>query len=151
MRCVSADGRSSVMGMLAFVLAMMLATGVALAEESQSVSSSSTTTEQGSDYAAVMNGIKNLADAQTGKNWIEPADAVLNQRKELEWSRYLKTAMNLPDWVDRGIENRTRFESYDHPWRASQSIGNGSTDPQIALRSRLRFGLGGQWPLAIPL
>ncbi len=84
--------------------------------------------------------------AQTGKNWIEPADAVLNQRKELEWSRYLKTAMHLPDWVDLGIENRTRFESYDHPWRTSQSIGNGSTDPQIALRSRLRVGLGGNGP-----
>lgn len=146
MRCVSADGRSSVMGMLAFVLAMMLATGVALAEESQSVSSSSTTTEQGSDYAAVMNGIKNLADAQTGKNWIEPADAVLNQRKELEWSRYLKTGMNLPDWVDLGIENRTRFESYDHPWRTNQSTGHGDTDSQIVLRSRLRVGLGGNGP-----
>ena len=146
MRCVSADGRSSVMGMLAFVLAMMLATGVALAEESQSVSSSSTTTEQGSDYAAVMNGIKNLADAQTGENWIEPADAVLNQRKELEWSRYLKTGMNLPDWVDLGIENRTRFESYDHPWRTNQSTGHGDTDSQIVLRSRLRVGLGGNGP-----
>ena len=85
--------------------------------------------------------------AQTGKNWIEPADAVLNQRKELEWSRYLKTVMHLPDWVDLGIENRTRFESYDHPWRTSQSIGNGSTDPQIALRSRLRVGLGGNGPV----
>ncbi len=89
------------------------------------------------------------ASARTGKNWIGPADAVLNQRKELDWSRYLKTALHLPDWVDLGIENRTRFESYDHPWRASQSIGNGSTDPQIALRSRLRVGLGGNGPLRL--
>jgi hypothetical protein len=86
------------------------------------------------------------ASAQTGKNWIEPADAVLNLRRDLEWSRYLKTAMHLPDWVDLGIENRTRFESYDHPWRTSQSIGNGSTDSQIFLRSRLRLGLGGNGP-----
>ena len=86
------------------------------------------------------------ASAQTGKNWIEPADAVLNQRRDIEWSRYLKTAMHLPDWVDLGIENRTRFESYDHPWRTSQSIGNGDADPQIALRSRLRLGLGGNGP-----
>ncbi|MGQ0667519.1 MAG: alginate export family protein [Nitrospiraceae bacterium] len=85
--------------------------------------------------------------AQTGKNWIEPADAVLNQRRELEWNRYLKTALHLPDWIDLGIENRTRFESYDHPWRTSQRIGNGQSDPQIALRSRVRVGLGGNGPL----
>ena len=87
------------------------------------------------------------ASAQTGKNWIEPADAVLNLRRDLEWSRYLKTALKLPDWVDLGLENRTRFETYDHPWRASQKIGNGSADPQIFLRSRLRFGLGGNGPV----
>ena len=85
--------------------------------------------------------------SQTGKNWIEPADAVLNQRKELEWNRYLKTATHLPDWVDLGLEQRTRFESYDHPWRSTQQIGNGSTDAQIPLRSRVRFGLGGNGPL----
>ncbi len=147
MRCVSVNRTSSVVGMLAFVLAMLLISDVVLAEEPQPGSLSSTTTENGSDYSGVINGIKKRADAQTEANWIEPSDAVLNQRRELEWSRYLKTALNLPDWVDLGIENRTRFESYDHPWRTSQSIGNGSTDPQIAIRSRLRVGLGGNGPL----
>ena len=47
------------------------------------------------------------ASAQTGKNWIEPADAVLIRRRNMEWSRYAKTAMHLPDWVDLGLENRT--------------------------------------------
>src|SRR5688572_6118732 len=61
--------------------------------------------------------------AQKGKNWIEPADAVLNFRREMEWTRYVKTATHLPDWVDLGFENRTRFESYDHPWRSTQAIG----------------------------
>jgi len=84
---------------------------------------------------------------QTGANWIEPADAVLNRRREIDWIRYEKTALHLPDWIDLGLENRTRFESYDHPWRASQTVGNGATDAQIALRSRLRFGLGGNGPL----
>ncbi len=83
---------------------------------------------------------------QTGANWIEPADAVLNRRREIDWLRYEKTALHLPDWIDLGLENRTRFESYDHPWRASQAIGNGRTDAQIALRSRLRVGLGGSGP-----
>lgn len=88
------------------------------------------------------------ASPQNRKNWIEPADAILiNSRKEYEWNRYLKTALRLPDWVDLGLENRTRFGSYDHPWRASQVVGNGRTDAQIPLRSRLRFGLGGNGPL----
>jgi hypothetical protein len=128
-------------------MGMLLTAGVALAEESRSVPPSSTTTEQGSDYLNSIHGIKERADAQTGKHWIEPADAVLNQRKELEWSRYLKAALKLPDWVDLGIENRTRFESYDHPWRTSQTVGDGSTDSQIVLRSRLRLGLGGNGPV----
>jgi hypothetical protein len=84
---------------------------------------------------------------QTGKNWIEPADAILNRRQDIDWNRYLKTGLHLPDWVDLGLENRTRFESYDHPWRASQRIGNGRTDAQIPMRSRVRFGLGGNGPL----
>lgn len=84
---------------------------------------------------------------RTGQNWIEPADAVLNRRREMDWIRYEKTALHLPDWLDLGLENRTRFESYDHPWRTGQAIGNGRTDAQIALRSRLRLGLGGNGPL----
>lgn len=84
--------------------------------------------------------------AQKGKNWIEPADAVLNLRRDIEWSRYVKTAMHLPDWIDLGLENRTRFESYDHPWRANQVIGGGGTDAQLFLRSRARVGLGGNGP-----
>ncbi|MDR4496044.1 MAG: alginate export family protein [Nitrospirales bacterium] len=101
----------------------------------------------GSDYPEVINGVRERAEAQIGKKWIETPDAVLNQRKELEWARYLKTALNLPDWVDLGIENRTRFESLDHPWRSTARVGGGRTDSQIALRSRVRFGLGGNGPV----
>ncbi len=67
--------------------------------------------------------------AQKGKNWIEPADAVLNRRRDMEWTRYVKTAMHLPDWIDLGLENRTRFESYDHPWRSTQVWGAGEPMP----------------------
>ena len=88
----------------------------------------------------------NEVSAQKGKNWIEPADAVLNLRRDIEWTRYVKTATHLPDWIDLGFENRTRFESYDHPWRANQVIGNGGTDAQLLLRSRARVGLGGNGP-----
>ena len=86
---------------------------------------------------------------RTGKNWIEPADAVLNQRKEIDWLHYEKSLLRLPDWLDLGFENRTRFESVDHPWRTNQVIGNGQTDEQVALRSRVRIGLGGDGPLRL--
>ncbi len=128
--------------MLAIWIATLLATGVALAEEPPFVSLSSASTESSSDFPAAIYGIKQRADAQAGEKWIEPADAVLIRRKEVEWSRYLKTALKLPDWVDLGIENRMRFESYDHPWRSTQTIGGGQTDSQVALRSRVRVGLG---------
>lgn len=101
-----------------------------------------------SDTGWITNERYFAVSSQTEKNRIESADAILiNSRKEYEWNRYLKTALRLPDWVDLGLENRTRFESYDHPWRANQAIGNGRTDAQLPLRSRLRFGLGGNGPL----
>ena len=70
---------------------------------------------------------------------IEPADAVLIRTKEWKWARNLKEVLNLPDWIDLGLENRTRFEVYDHPWRTSQPLGR--TDPQIQQRTRVRIGL----------
>lgn len=99
------------------------------------------------DTAWIENERYFAVSGHTGKNWIEPADAVLNLPKELDWNRYLKTSLHLPDWIDLGLEQRTRFESVDHPWRTSQKIGNGGTDAQIPLRSRLRVGLGGDGPL----
>ena len=71
----------------------------------------------------------------------ETADAVLIRSKEWKWNRFLKSALKLPDWIDLGIEHRTRFEVYDHPWRTIQPLGR--TDPQIQQRSRVRFGLKG--------
>jgi len=71
----------------------------------------------------------------------ESADAVLIRTKEWQRHRYLKNAWNLPDWIDLGLEHRTRFEVYDHPWRSIQPLGR--TDPQIQQRSRVRFGLNG--------
>ncbi|MFI5224668.1 MAG: hypothetical protein ACHQX3_10615, partial [Nitrospirales bacterium] len=65
------------------------------------------------DKGVITNERYNEVSAQKGRNWIEPADAILNRRQDIEWTRYLKTATHLPDWIDLGFENRTRFESYD--------------------------------------
>ena len=71
----------------------------------------------------------------------DSADAVLVSAREWKWNRYLQHVMQLPQWVDLGLEHRTRFEVYDHPWRSSQPLGR--TDPQIQQRSRVRVGLNG--------
>jgi hypothetical protein len=144
-RYVKGSKNVGISGLLVIGMAIFLATDLALAEKPQIVSSS-TPTENDMDFSDVMDEIQRRADTQTGKNWIEPADAVLHRRKNMEWSRYVKTAMHLPDWIDLGLENRTRFESYDHPWRANQAIGGGGTDAQLLLRSRARVGLGAMAP-----
>ena len=96
-----------------------------------------------SEIGPFLNQLHQKAHSTSESPWKEQADAVLIQNTETQWERYLKAAMNLPDWVDLGLENRTRFEVYDHPWRSSQLGGGGKTDPQVALRSRMRFGLYG--------
>ena len=144
---IEEDKRVGICGTSAIGIAMIIATGMALAEEQPAGPPSPPTTGSASTVLDAISGIKQRADAQRGNNWIELADAVLIQRVNGDWSRYLRTTLRLPDWIDLGLENRTRFETYDHPWRTSQSIGNGSADPQIALRSRLRFGLGGNGPI----
>ena len=92
----------------------------------------------------------NEVSAQKGRNWIEPADAVLNLRREVEWTRYLKTALKLPDWIDLGLENRTRFESYDHPWRTTQDWRRGNRCP-VAPPIQSARRIGGQWSLPVSL
>ncbi len=144
MRYVPSDGRLSSIVMLALGVAMLFATDIALAEDPSPVSPTTTLENRSnhSDLPGLINDIRKRAEAQTGRNWNETADAVLIQERETRWPRYLKTAMHLPDWVDLGIENRTRFESYDHPWRSNQKSGDGRTDSQAVLRSRVRVGLG---------
>ncbi len=69
-----------------------------------------------------------------------PTDNVLIRTKETTWNRSLHSASDLPDWIDLGLEQRTRLESFDHPFRP----GEVGTDVQVPLRSRVRFGLNGQ-------
>ena len=126
-------------------IAILFTCGVVFAAEPSPVSSGSNMTKNGSDYPAVINGIRERAEAQNGKQWIETADAVLNQRGELEWARYLKTALKLPDWVDLGIENRTRFESLIIPWRSTQKIGRG----QLILKLFSGPGCGLDWAMVL--
>lgn len=69
-----------------------------------------------------------------------PADDVLVLTRETTWERYLHSASKLPAWIDLGLEQRTRLESFDHPFRP----GEFGTDVQVPQRSRVRLGLNGR-------
>ncbi len=99
---------------------------------------STTETEKTSVNSEVMKQSRPPSTARL----LEPADAVLIRSREWQWHRYLKHVLNLPEWLDLGLEHRTRFEIYDHPWRSSQALGR--TDTQIQQRSRIRLGLNSE-------
>ena len=96
----------------------------------------------GTGETSLMEGVIERVKTSATTPRSESADTVLIRATEWQWSRYLKSAMNLPDWLELGLEHRTRYEVFNHPWRSSQSLGR--TDPQIQQRTRVRFGLNGK-------
>ena len=103
------------------------------------IATSQTPNIAAAESATVLDGVHTRLESASTSILSEPADAVLIRTKNWQWHRYLKHALNLPDWLDLGMEQRTRFEVYDHPWRTIQFLGH--TDPQIQQRSRVRVGL----------
>jgi hypothetical protein len=75
------------------------------------------------------------ADAEATKP-AETADAVLVQ-ENVAWPRLLHGALGLPGWLDVAIEQRTRFEYLDEPFRP----GEADTQSQYPQRTRLRLGV----------
>jgi len=72
----------------------------------------------------------------------QPADAVLI-REATSWDRLLHDALSLPSWLDVAVEQRTRFEYLEDPFRP----GEPDTQTQYPLRTRLRVGVDGPEPL----
>jgi hypothetical protein len=66
----------------------------------------------------------------------ETADAVLVSESQ-SWNRTLHDVLGLPAWLDLGVEQRTRFEYLEDPFRPGES----GPDAQVAQRTRLRIGL----------
>jgi hypothetical protein len=59
------------------------------------------------------------------------------------WNRYLHDALRLPSWLDLAIDQRTRFEYLEGPFRP----GEPETQSHFVLRTRLRIGVDGPGPL----
>jgi hypothetical protein len=72
------------------------------------------------------------------KELAEVPDEVLVPANKIKWNRLAKAALNLPDWMEFSISQRTRYESVSHPWRNGQSD---RTDEQLPLQSRVRLGV----------
>jgi len=66
----------------------------------------------------------------------QPVDTI-NHGANVSWNRRLHTALNLPEWIDLGVEHRSRVESLAHPFRA----GEAERQTQYAHQSRLRLGI----------
>ena len=66
----------------------------------------------------------------------ETADAVLI-REDVAWPRILHGALGLPEWLDVAVEQRTRFEYLDGPFRP----GEAESQSQYPQRTRLRVGV----------
>lgn len=71
------------------------------------------------------------------KEWREVPDEVLVPGNRIKWNRLAKAALNLPEWMEFGLSQRTRYESVSHPWRNGQSS---QTDAQVPMQSRVRLG-----------
>lgn len=67
---------------------------------------------------------------------VETADAQLI-REDVAWPRILHGALGLPEWLDLALEQRTRFEYLDEPFRP----GEADTQSQYPQRTRLRLGV----------
>jgi hypothetical protein len=84
-----------------------------------------------------------VSKAYNSKGWQELPDEALIPSSRIKWNRLAKAALNLPEWMEFSLSQRTRYESVSHPWRNGQSS---DTDVQLPLQSRVRLGLN-QGPL----
>lgn len=83
------------------------------------------------------NAIERAEKAFYSKDWHELPDEQLINANKVKWNRVAKAALNLPEWVEFSLSQRTRFESSSHPWHTGQSS---DTNVQVPLQSRMRLG-----------
>lgn len=80
------------------------------------------------------------AEAPLGSKRLAPARQTADASLLAEgsaWERRLHGALGLPDWLDLAVEQRTRFELLEGPFRP----GEPERQTQLPLRTRVRLGL----------
>ncbi|MDD5277065.1 MAG: alginate export family protein [Methylovulum sp.] len=108
---------------------LLLAQGNALAAETD------TTSKKDAFWGGMAGRVDQALSTKTKQ---ELPDEALIPASKIKWNRLAKAALNLPEWVEFGLSQRTRFESVSAPWRAGQT---GGTDVQLPIQSRLRLGI----------
>lgn len=81
--------------------------------------------------------LQRVEKAFYSKDSTELPDEHLINPTRIKWNRLAKAALDLPEWVELGFSQRTRFETSSHPWHTGQSS---STNVQLPLLSRIRAG-----------
>lgn len=76
--------------------------------------------------------------AYFSKEWQELPDEVLIRSNRIRWNRLAKAALNLPDWMEFSLSQRTRYENVSNNWRNGQRDANNS---QLPLQSRIHIGV----------
>jgi len=76
--------------------------------------------------------------AYHSKEWQELPDEALIRSERIKWNRLAKAALDLPDWVEFSLSQRTRFEDVSNNWRAGQRSAD---NVQLPLQSRVRLGV----------
>lgn len=76
--------------------------------------------------------------AYHSKAWKELPDEALIRSDRIKWNRLGKAALNLPNWVEFSLSQRTRYENVSNNWRKGQRDANNS---QLPLQSRVHLGV----------
>ncbi|MBE0468609.1 MAG: alginate export family protein [Methyloprofundus sp.] len=75
--------------------------------------------------------------AYHSKEWKELPDEALVRSNRIKWNRVAKAALNLPEWMEFSLSQRTRYENVSNNWRKNERAANNS---QLPLQSRVHLG-----------
>ena len=100
------------------------------------------TTYESWDFQSVLGRVKESPTNIWGrlklaKEWVwdeYPDQVLIHEENRIKWPRYLSAALNTPDWLDLGMNNRFRREGYDYAFTADQE----GTTWDWAQRTRFR-------------
>ena len=85
----------------------------------------------------LLSSLQERFKAARQRPFVETADEVLIERRQVQWRRYLNALLNTPEWLGLAVEHRTRWEGLDVPFR----VGEVGDDRQWLFRTRARLGL----------
>lgn len=93
---------------------------------------------QAAEGRIIESAYQRAEQAYYSKKWKELPDEALIRSNRIKWNRLGKAALNLPDWVELSLSQRTHFESVSNNWRTGQ---RNAVNDQLPLQSRIHLGV----------